>query len=198
MKRYELLILEWDLGIPKEIILREEMGGFSKGGLIGAGLGAGVGMLSAGRNYLKKRAELQNQMAECQDDQCRQVITAKLGALKAESIRSGLGRGAAGAAIGGVAGAGVGTGMQMAKGVGNMADMKTAGVSVRRLADAPNPTISRPASRINALDDALTRKKISVPIGVPLMAKSIYDMGSKQASQGASELIQLQNLKHMK
>ena len=176
MKRYEMLILEWDLGIPKETILREEMGGFSKGGLIGAGVGGGIGVISAARNYLKQRAILQNQMAECVDDQCRMQIKAKLDALKSTSIRSGLGRGMAGAAGGAVVGAGVGTGMQLGRGITRLSDISNMPDSQIQKISGPN--ITRDLGNINALTSG-DKNWGNLMIGL----RGVYGVGSAETGR---------------
>lgn len=111
MKRYEMLILEWDLGFSRNAMLKE---GYEPkpvariGAGVGAALGGGVGLLAAGNSYLKKRAALQQQMAECADDNCRMQIKAKLAALRSESIRTGTGKVLGGSLGGAMIGGGVG------------------------------------------------------------------------------------------
>lgn len=190
MKRYELLILEWDLGIPKETILREEMGGFSKGGLIGAGVGGGLGVISAARNYLKQRAVLQNQMAECVDDQCRMQIKAKLDALKSNSIRSGLGRGMAGAAGGAVVGAGVGTGIQIGKGAYNINSLENGvGMDVDAAKNVPGSPNIRSATTLGDEAWKVDRDEGGNPYAKAILAKTIYDMGSPETTKEVNQIL---------
>ena len=129
MKTYELLVLEWDTQVLENRILREnslethpQMGGFTKGGLIGAGIGAGAGISAQVLSYLYKRRALKQKMnQQCGDNQdCREPFRAQLKQLKLDAIKSGLGKAISGAAAGGLTGAALGTAGQVHSGLQNL------------------------------------------------------------------------------
>ena len=131
MKTYELLMFEWNSNVLEKRLLKEDfsdMGGASKGGIVGAGIGAVGGAALQVRQYLQKRKALKQQEMTCQGDpSCMQQVKSELSALRGQAIKSGLGKMIAGGVAGGAAGAAVGTVGQIGVGAMNAVAVGNAG-----------------------------------------------------------------------
>ena len=107
MKRYQLLMLEWNL----ESVPLNEVDTFQTGG-IGAGVGAGVGALGSGGVWAVKRLQLRKKRMACQGDpNCEAQVDAEIKALRNKALVGGAAATLGGAAIGGAAGFGHGVGV---------------------------------------------------------------------------------------
>lgn len=97
-----------------------------KGGVVGAGLGAGAGFLYSKIRNRKKIEELKYQMAECPDEQCRLKIKAQIDALNSQIYKAmAIGAGAGG--LGGAAAMGANPAIQGYR-AGRQVDQITSGV----------------------------------------------------------------------
>ena len=99
MKRYKMLMIEWNIESLTDTQLHE------MDELTGASIGAGVGALGTGGVWAAKRLQLWRKMKSCNGEPtCVQYVQNEIANLRNSALKGGIAATAGGAAVGAAAG----------------------------------------------------------------------------------------------